>query len=251
MRPYRPDRVHARGALDPSDALPARVGSRRAETAFRPAGPIRPRTTRNGPSWSSSGSTLRRAIRQGRGRAWYWEVWNEPNILYWRGTPEEYHKLYDYAVDAVKRALAHGPSRWSARRRTTIAGRREIPARASSITACAARTTPRASRARRSTSSPSTPRACPVRRWARPHGHRRAASGHRPGFRDRRQLPGVERQADHHRRVRPGRLRGLPGDDLPAERLPQRDALLQLHGRRRSPASTCWPRSTGSTSRGP
>ena len=36
---------------------------------------------------------------------WYWEVWNEPNILYWRGTPEEYHKTYDYAVDAVKRAL--------------------------------------------------------------------------------------------------------------------------------------------------
>jgi len=36
---------------------------------------------------------------------WYWEVWNEPNILYWRGTPEEYHKLYDYAVDAVRRAL--------------------------------------------------------------------------------------------------------------------------------------------------
>ena len=36
---------------------------------------------------------------------WYWEVWNEPNILYWRGTPEEYDKLYDFAVDAVKRAL--------------------------------------------------------------------------------------------------------------------------------------------------
>jgi xylan 1,4-beta-xylosidase len=36
---------------------------------------------------------------------WYWEVWNEPNIFYWRGTPEEYHKTYDYAVDAVKRAL--------------------------------------------------------------------------------------------------------------------------------------------------
>jgi xylan 1,4-beta-xylosidase len=35
---------------------------------------------------------------------WYWEVWNEPNIFYWRGTPEEYHKLYDYAADAVKRA---------------------------------------------------------------------------------------------------------------------------------------------------
>jgi xylan 1,4-beta-xylosidase len=37
--------------------------------------------------------------------AWYWEVWNEPNIFYWRGKPEEYHKLYDFAVDAVKRAL--------------------------------------------------------------------------------------------------------------------------------------------------
>ena len=37
--------------------------------------------------------------------SWYWEVWNEPNIGYWRGTPEEYHKLYDYAADAVKRAL--------------------------------------------------------------------------------------------------------------------------------------------------
>jgi xylan 1,4-beta-xylosidase len=36
---------------------------------------------------------------------WYWEVWNEPDIFYWRGTPEEYFKLYDYAADAVKRAL--------------------------------------------------------------------------------------------------------------------------------------------------
>jgi xylan 1,4-beta-xylosidase len=37
--------------------------------------------------------------------SWLWEVWNEPNIGYWKGTPEEYHKLYDYAADAVKRAL--------------------------------------------------------------------------------------------------------------------------------------------------
>jgi len=36
---------------------------------------------------------------------WYWEVWNEPNISYWQGTPEEFHKLHDYAVDAVRRAL--------------------------------------------------------------------------------------------------------------------------------------------------
>ncbi len=35
---------------------------------------------------------------------WYWEVWNEPNISYWKGTFEEYLALYDYAADAVKRA---------------------------------------------------------------------------------------------------------------------------------------------------
>jgi xylan 1,4-beta-xylosidase len=36
---------------------------------------------------------------------WNWELWNEPDITYWRGTPEEYDKLYDYTSDAVKRAL--------------------------------------------------------------------------------------------------------------------------------------------------
>ena len=37
--------------------------------------------------------------------SWYWEVWNEPDISYWHGTPEEYDKLYDYAAAAVKKAL--------------------------------------------------------------------------------------------------------------------------------------------------
>jgi xylan 1,4-beta-xylosidase len=37
--------------------------------------------------------------------SWLWEVWNEPNGGYWKGTPEEYHKLYDYSADAVRRAL--------------------------------------------------------------------------------------------------------------------------------------------------
>jgi xylan 1,4-beta-xylosidase len=36
---------------------------------------------------------------------WYWEVWNEPNISYWHGSREDYFKLYDYAVDGVRRAL--------------------------------------------------------------------------------------------------------------------------------------------------
>jgi xylan 1,4-beta-xylosidase len=37
--------------------------------------------------------------------SWFWEVWNEPNIGYWRGTPEEFLKLHDYAIDGVRRAL--------------------------------------------------------------------------------------------------------------------------------------------------
>lgn len=36
---------------------------------------------------------------------WYWEVWNEPNIGYWKGTAEEFQKLHDYAIDGVRRAL--------------------------------------------------------------------------------------------------------------------------------------------------
>jgi len=36
---------------------------------------------------------------------WYWETWNEANIGYWRGTPQEFQKLHDYAIDGVRRAL--------------------------------------------------------------------------------------------------------------------------------------------------
>ena len=37
---------------------------------------------------------------------WYWEVWNEPNgPAYWRASPDEFYKLHDYAVAAVRRAL--------------------------------------------------------------------------------------------------------------------------------------------------
>jgi len=36
---------------------------------------------------------------------WYWETWNEPNIAYWRGTREEFFKLHDHAVRAVRRAI--------------------------------------------------------------------------------------------------------------------------------------------------
>jgi xylan 1,4-beta-xylosidase len=38
-------------------------------------------------------------------RGWYFEVWNEPDIDYWHGTPEQYWQLYDAAVAGVRAAL--------------------------------------------------------------------------------------------------------------------------------------------------
>jgi len=36
---------------------------------------------------------------------WYFEMWNEPDISYWRGTPAEFDKLYDYTEAAVHTVL--------------------------------------------------------------------------------------------------------------------------------------------------
>ena len=51
--------------------------------------------------------TAHLAARYGRETVltWYFEVWNEPNIDYWHGSPEDYWKLYDYAVAGVRAAL--------------------------------------------------------------------------------------------------------------------------------------------------
>ncbi|MCA9883559.1 MAG: beta-xylosidase [Anaerolineae bacterium] len=37
--------------------------------------------------------------------SWYWELWNEPDLrYYWAGSIEDFNKLYDYTVAAVKAA---------------------------------------------------------------------------------------------------------------------------------------------------
>jgi xylan 1,4-beta-xylosidase len=47
---------------------------------------------------------------------WYFEVWNEPNLDFWAGSPKEstYYELYDHAARAIKRVSARlrvgGPS---------------------------------------------------------------------------------------------------------------------------------------------
>jgi xylan 1,4-beta-xylosidase len=48
---------------------------------------------------------LRKRYGDAEVKSWLWEVWNEPDIDYWKGTPEEFFKLYDFSEDAVLRAL--------------------------------------------------------------------------------------------------------------------------------------------------
>jgi xylan 1,4-beta-xylosidase len=36
---------------------------------------------------------------------WLWEVWNEPDIAYWHGTPAEYDRLYDVTAASIRRVL--------------------------------------------------------------------------------------------------------------------------------------------------
>ena len=52
--------------------------------------------------------TLHNVERYGRDEVakWYFEVWNEANLsAYWQGTPQDFYKLHDVAIAAVRRAL--------------------------------------------------------------------------------------------------------------------------------------------------
>jgi xylan 1,4-beta-xylosidase len=80
-----------------------------------PAGPISSIYTgwayppRDYAKWSELVFQFTRHLRERYGDAeaktWLWEVWNEPDIDYWKGTAEEYFKLYDFSADAVLRAF--------------------------------------------------------------------------------------------------------------------------------------------------
>jgi xylan 1,4-beta-xylosidase len=48
---------------------------------------------------------LRQRYGDAETKTWLWEVWNEPDIEYWKGTREEYFKLYDFSAEAVRKAL--------------------------------------------------------------------------------------------------------------------------------------------------
>ncbi|WP_029625268.1 GH39 family glycosyl hydrolase [Sphingomonas sp. PAMC 26605] len=52
--------------------------------------------------------TRHSVARYGRAEVdrWYFEVWNEPNLdFYWSGDPQQFYRLHDVAIAAVRRAL--------------------------------------------------------------------------------------------------------------------------------------------------
>jgi xylan 1,4-beta-xylosidase len=67
--------------------------------------------------------------------SWYWELWNEPDISYWRGTVEQYCDLYDHTVRGLTRVLpaikVGGPA--------VTGGARAMPFMQAFLAHCAAR----------------------------------------------------------------------------------------------------------------
>ena len=129
--------------------------------------------------------------------SWWFEVWNEPDIGYWHGTPEEFMKLYDYAADGVRRALPDRDDRRSGSDRTQRRAHAAVPARLHRALPARERTTRPARSARRSIWSRSTPRARRgSARRPRPHEREQPAPRDRQRLQDRRVVSG----AQEHRR---------------------------------------------------
>ena len=59
--------------------------------------------------WAALVTAWTKHLRERYGEAtekdWLWEVWNEPDIDYWHGSPEEYDKLYDVTTAAIRKTM--------------------------------------------------------------------------------------------------------------------------------------------------
>jgi xylan 1,4-beta-xylosidase len=58
--------------------------------------------------WSKLVTVYAQHMRQRYGSqtgGWLWEVWNEPDIPYWHGTPAQYDRLYDLTAAAIRGVL--------------------------------------------------------------------------------------------------------------------------------------------------
>jgi hypothetical protein len=47
---------------------------------------------------------VEQVVNRYKNKVKYWEIWNEPNIFYWKGTPEQYTQLLKSAYIAAKKA---------------------------------------------------------------------------------------------------------------------------------------------------
>ncbi len=48
---------------------------------------------------------LRERFGDQTAKQWLWEIWNEPDIDYWRGTRDEFFALYDHGAQGILRAI--------------------------------------------------------------------------------------------------------------------------------------------------
>ncbi len=60
-------------------------------------------------AWATHVKTRYPGSDSGADRAWQWELWNEPDIGYWHGTPADYFKLYDYTEAALHAVSPNAP----------------------------------------------------------------------------------------------------------------------------------------------
>ena len=55
------------------------------------------------PNTNDFANFARECVRRYGGNVRYWEVWNEPDNEFWRGTPEQYAQLFDAVYVAIKK----------------------------------------------------------------------------------------------------------------------------------------------------
>ena len=159
---------------------------------------------------------------------WMWEVWNEPDIGYWHGTPEEYDHLYDVTANAIRTVLPK--ARIGGPESTGVGSTRAEAFLRQFLEHCAHGVNAVTGK----TGAPLDfisyhPKGRPSNvNGARTHGYRLPAAGYRSRHAHHLFLSGVEKHAYRPGRERSRRLRGL---QRPGERLPQRAALWRQRSR--------------------
>ena len=58
-------------------------------------------------------------------QSWLWELWYEPDITYWRGTPQQFFELYEVTATALRQALPQAQLGLTGRHRTTSGAERD------------------------------------------------------------------------------------------------------------------------------